>query len=307
MSEAAGSRRPETTGAGIWLVLVSASAYGFNVPFARLAHEAGLAAPVSALLRALVLFALALVYVRLTRTDLSVPRQARLPVFFLGLTTGLLSLGYFGAVVFIPVSLAAIVFFTFPVLILAISVLRGDTRAGPGEWAVFATVFVGLVLVIGPETGGLDWRGVALAALTSLSAVGQFFAAYAVGRHLDARPAVLWSHVVVLPVLGVGLAVSGVEVRPAGAGAWAAAGVVCLAYVVAYTSQVLALRSVAPARAGLYFNVEPVVTVGAAMLLLGERLGPLQILGAAMVLGALVRSSMADRRSAGQALRTTKR
>lgn len=298
MTRAAGAaRRGRGFDPGIALVLLAATAYGFNTPFARLAHEAGLAAPILVVIRATAFLVLAAVVVRLYRVELRVPAAARLPMFVLGLTTTTMSLGYFGAVVFIPVSLAAIIFFTFPILILAVSVVRGDVRATFAVWAVFGIVFFGLVLVIGPEAGDLDWRGIVLAAITSLSGVAQFFAAASLGPHVDARAAVFWSHLLVAPLSLIAVLALGLGIEGAAPAGWGAAGVVCIAYFIAYVSQLLALKRVAPARAGLYFNVEPVVTVMAAMIILGERLTAMQASGAALVLGALVWSGLRERRA----------
>jgi drug/metabolite transporter (DMT)-like permease len=49
----------------------------------------------------------------------------------------------------------------------------------------------------------------------------------------------------------------------------------------------LALHAAGPIRASLIFNLEPVVAIAAAALILGERLAPLQIAGVALVIGAL--------------------
>jgi drug/metabolite transporter (DMT)-like permease len=48
------------------------------------------------------------------------------------------------------------------------------------------------------------------------------------------------------------------------------------------------LRDVAPATASIVSTVEPVVTVGLAMLVFGERLGGVQLAGGALVLGAVI-------------------
>ena len=89
----------------------------------------------------------------------------------LGSSTAILSVTYLASVVFIPVSLAVIIFYTFPILILAITVISGRERAGATRWLIVAGVFTGLILVIGPEFSTLDWRGVALAGISSLCAV----------------------------------------------------------------------------------------------------------------------------------------
>src|SRR3712207_8506373 len=49
-----------------------------------------------------------------------------------------------------------------------------------------------------------------------------------------------------------------------------------------YLSWFYALRLVNPVRLGAIFNVEPLVSIAAAWLLLGERLAPMQLVGAGL-------------------------
>lgn len=65
----------------------------------------------------------------------------------------------------------------------------------------------------------------------------------------------------------------------------AASGV--MYYALAYLLYMTALRNVSAAVAGNYFNVIPLVAVGLAYVFLGETLEPLQIAGAAVILGSV--------------------
>ena len=80
----------------------------------------------------------------------------------------MVSLGYQGSVAFIPVSLAALVFYTFPLLVGAVCG-RGRTRSHDRrQGAALLAAFLGLALALGPEFGALDWRGIALALLAAV-------------------------------------------------------------------------------------------------------------------------------------------
>ena len=95
-------------------------------------------------------------------------------------------IGYMSAVAFIPVSVAVVIFFTFPILIVLLSPLV-DGGGMRGSLLVLAAIaFTGVALVIGPGIGALDWRGVALAGLASISATLQFFRRNAHPCHHDA-------------------------------------------------------------------------------------------------------------------------
>jgi probable blue pigment (indigoidine) exporter len=57
---------------------------------------------------------------------------------------------------------------------------------------------------------------------------------------------------------------------------------------VAFSAWLLSLRIVDPIRVAILFNIEPVVTITAAWIVLGERLGPIQLLGGLLVIAAIV-------------------
>jgi drug/metabolite transporter (DMT)-like permease len=73
---------------------------------------------------------------------------------------------------------------------------------------------------------------------------------------------------------------------------------VVLFYILAYTLWSVAIRWIGPVRTAGMMNLEPVVSVAAAALILGERLEPVQLAGCALVLLALM--LIAHHRSPGR-------
>ena len=65
-------------------------------------------------------------------------------------------------------------------------------------------------------------------------------------------------------------------------------------YMFAGLCEFSAIRWAGPARTALYFNLEPIVTMAAAALLLGESLFSLQYFGASLVIAALALAARAD-------------
>jgi drug/metabolite transporter (DMT)-like permease len=87
-----------------------------------------------------------------------------------------------------------------------------------------------------------------------------------------------------------------------GLGRIGAAGV-CVSYVVAYACWYLALSLVSPVRLAGLFNIEPLVTLFAAWLVLGERLSAVQFVGAALVLASILGMTLSgttERRDEGR-------
>jgi len=62
--------------------------------------------------------------------------------------------------------------------------------------------------------------------------------------------------------------------------------------------QVAALARISAAAAGIAYCIEPVVTAVASVFVLGQTLGPVQIVGGTLVLAAIVANMMLERQPA---------
>lgn len=267
-------------------LVLSAACFGLNVIPTRLAGAAGVGGPDLAAARSLVFFAAIALYALATRAALAVPRGERLTLAGFGVTGALIGVGYLSAVAFVPVGVAVMIFYTYPVLIaLATPFVDGRRLTGAALFA-FVLAGVGLALAVGGQASGLDWRGVALAGLASLAAAAQlFFGSRAPGG--GGFVTMFWSQVVMIPILlGTALAVG-----PAPLDAWArapgAAAMVVMFYLGAFVLQVVGMRSSSAAAAGVIYCLEPIVAIAGAAAFLGERLSLAQYLGAALVLAGV--------------------
>jgi len=274
--------------AGFVLALGAASCYGVHISLAALAYGGGANAGAVILLRMSVTAAAMALAVLWMRRSFRVPSEVRLRLF--GATLGVfgVTIGLLCSILFIPVSLMTVIFYTYPLMVAAITPAIGGGAPTRAQMVAFPLAFLGLFLALGPEAGGLDWHGVAFAVLAAVSSTWLFLisprllAAYDVfgvsfyvtlGCALLVLPA--------LPLLG-GLAL------PATDQGWAGLLGVAILFVSATGLHFAALRRTSPVLAALAFNMEPVTTIAGATVLLGERLGLGQLGGVALVLGALV-------------------
>ena len=286
------------TGLGIVCALAAAALYGLIPNFSRAAFENGVP-PVETTFFRTSIIAIAFAVLAILRGESFVLPRAALGSFATqAFATLVISVGYLAAGQFIPVGLAVIVFFSFPMIILLASPLIEGRRPGLLRIGISLFAFAGLAVAIGPSLDGLDWRGILLAAAAAGGAVLQFFSGRAISRHLT--PTVFGSlvHLAIWPAtLLVALSVSGGTLRflPGGTvTTWGYGFMVALAgiYTLAYLVQMLSLRFAPASTVAPFFNLEPVVTTGVAALLLGERLAVNQYAGGGMVLAALLSSSL---------------
>ena len=82
------------------------------------------------------------------KLDLWIPKEVRVYVIIMAIATALINLCYVGSINFISVFLAAIIFFTFPIQILLVSIIRGSQNIRTSDIIIFSVVFIGLILLL---------------------------------------------------------------------------------------------------------------------------------------------------------------
>ncbi len=152
--------------------------------------------------------------------------------------------------------------------------------------ACVAAATVGTLLTVGPVQSG-QVVGVLLGLGAALS-----YAVYVVGSsQVAAGAGPLGTAAVVMGACAVVYDVAALTTRaavPHSAPGWLALlGVALIGTVVAVSAFFAALTRLGPSDTAVVSTVEPVVSIGVAALVLGERLSPLQVAGGVLVLAAV--------------------
>lgn len=200
-----------------------------------------------------------------------------------GLALGLMNFAFYGALGHLPIGVTVTIEFVGPLTLAAVLSRR------PRDLLAVGVAGVGVVLIsraLSIPLGELQGTGILLALLA-----GVCWAGYIVfsGRTGAAFPqleglalAMVVATVVILPF---GL----LDVARHGTGAWDAEvllkglGIAVLSSVLPYSLELFALRRLAPAVFGILLSLEPAVAALAGLLVLDQRLDPVQLLGMALV------------------------
>jgi len=283
---------------GVALCLASAVGFGAMAIFAKEAYAGGASIATLLAIRFTLAAAVlwALVFPRRSRsrlTDLSPQgrRASRVAGPALGVLYAVEACVWFYALPRIDVALAELLLYAYPALVVVGAALLGRERLTRGRIQALALSSIGtaLVLVAG-EMSAVDLLGVA-GALTSscLYAVYVLISDRVVA---DRDPLIVSAQVVTgaaLCFLGYGLTTGSIDLALS-AEAWVATlSLSLLSTVVPILAFLKGMQLVGVGTATLLSTAEPVVTVGLAMAVLGERLAPVQLLGGALVLAALAR------------------
>ncbi|HKW69109.1 MAG TPA: DMT family transporter [Candidatus Dormibacteraeota bacterium] len=272
------------------MVLVSATAFGTNAIFAKLAYRAGLSTTQTLAFRfvlaALGMWGLALV---LGQNPLRFPRRSLLALLGLGaIVYTAQSLSYFLALRTLPASLVVLIVYIYPSLVVAAGWLF--MRRPVSLWHIvgLASSFIGLVLLVGGAKVQLS-AGLVFAIAAPVFYTGYILLSENVMNHVPAvgASAVIMSGAgAAFCVIG---ALQGQLALPASAAGWAVvAGLALIPTMIAISLFLAGLPRVGAARASLLSTWEPVVTVLLAVSLLGDRFTLPQALGGLLVLVAVI-------------------
>lgn len=283
---------------GFAAALTAATAYGANIVGARLASDSGIAAPLLVFYRVLLMAVLVGLLALVWRQRLRVADGEWPVMLLLILTTGGMGIFYLSSVAFIPVTVAAVIFYTYPVMIVLAAPFAAGERLSPLHLLVAFVAFLGIVAVVGPSFDNLDWRGLAFAMGGAVLTVLQFFAANRAVR----TSTMTKIFVIQLGIVPIALAVAAMTGTVAGpeiaARAPFAVALATLGYIIGFAGQMLALKHLRASLASLLFCLEPVVAALVSAALLGERLTILQYAGGALVLAAVTVTVLARERRA---------
>lgn len=270
---------------GVGLALGSAASFGVMPVLAKVVYDDG-ADPIGVLAVRFALAAVVLLVIARLRGE-RLPRGRTLAVLLAlgGIGYVGMSLFYFFALERISAGLTSLLLYFYPALVVVIGGLVLRDRPRPLELGCVAVATAGTVLTIGPVQGG-QTLGVLLGLGSAL-----VYATYILvsSRVHGVRPFAMSATVLLAGAVVMGaLAAATRPQLPTAAGAWAAlAGVALVGGVLAVTAFFAALALLGPADTAVVSTVEPVVSITVAAVVLGERLGPVQVLGGVIVLLAV--------------------
>jgi len=141
--------------------------------------------------------------------------------------------------------------------------------------------------MLGLSDISLDPRGVGLALMAAFSATGQLILVPRISAEVGTMPVVAFATAVIAAVLFAVFLMDG-GALPTGVTGWSSLGVMAIAHVAGVYLLFKALLYLGPTRTAIANNLEPLVSITAAALILGQFLGPMQALGGALILGAVI-------------------
>ena len=271
-------------------MLISATAFGTNAIFAKLAYRAGLGTTQTLAFRfvlvAVGMWVLALV---LHQNPLRFERKSLAALLGLGaIVYTAQSLTYFTALQTLPASLCVLIVYIYPSLVVLAAWLFLRRPVSSLHLVALAGSFAGLVLLVGGAELRVGWG-----LLFAIAAPVIYTAYILLSESVMSRVPAVGASAVIMSGAGAAFAVialfQGELHAPASGDGWLV--VLALALVptmIAISTFLAGLPRIGAARASLLSTWEPVVTVILAVMIFSDRFSVLQALGGVLILGAVV-------------------
>jgi drug/metabolite transporter (DMT)-like permease len=296
---------------GVALAAASACGYGSGALFAKSVYGAGIDWLALLFWRFLIGGALVWAWTLLFRDNRAalraLPRRRILALLGLGAFFAGNAATYYASLHFVSASLAALIVYIYPALVAVLSIRWGHGLHGRRPWAALALVTFGVVLTIGGIETRADPLGlvlivaspiiysvyIILAARLAGERRGETADSRTGGAGAETRPSVASALMIsgTFAIVAIVAVAAGEPILPGQvpAGAWfGLIGIAVFSTALAVSAFYAATARIGAAQTALVSTVEPVWTITLATLFFDERLGPLQLLGGALVIGGVI-------------------
>jgi drug/metabolite transporter (DMT)-like permease len=286
------------SGTAFATLLLIALMMGANHVAARIAFNNGVDVATAVVFRSVVtaVVIVALLAMQGARVRFSARHKRMLPV--IGLLIGVQSLCLYSAVARLPVALALLAFNTYPIWTAFWARVVYRQRPERAMLVAMPVILLGLALaldVFGAASGlgaSAQWARIGAGVAFALAAAGTFGLALVVTQHEAAdvdgrvRTATTMTIAGLVALATVGLQ-GGFHLPTAQAGWWGLATLTFL-YGTAFTIMFTVLPRLGVVGNSAIMNVEPVFALVLGWLILGQSIAPVQVVGALIVVGAVM-------------------
>lgn len=215
----------------------------------------------------------------------------------LGFVTVVYSWALLAAIEAMPVALAVLIFFLFPLITSFMVAVFGWERLRLPTVAAAVVAFLGLALSLGVGIRALEPLGIIFAAVSALGLAVVSVVSSRVIRTGDARRVTLYiASTAALTFLAITL-VRGEFALPNTEAAWWGFVLNNFTFAAAIIGYFACIRLIGPVKTTLYSYIEPLAAMAAAFVLLDQSMQPAQLIGMLIVIAALVAAGLANMRS----------
>ena len=278
----------KSSGVGSAVAFASAIVFATGITLVAAIYQDGANVHAVNLTRVLTLASVMAITLAIARVSPALPLRTALRCVLIGVLFCAEIYGLLSSVKYIPVGLAMLIMYTYPLMIAVVGWLTGAEPFTLDRLFATLAAFAGLALALHAPHADIDWRGVAWAVFTAVVFSAVLIVSGRTMRGVDRRILMLYLTSTAVVIVGVvSLALVPLE-WPRTDHGWTLLAVSTGLYVLATTLLFTAVKMIGPMRTAIIDNSAPIWAIVLGALLLGERLSAVQLFGGALVLGAVL-------------------
>ena len=273
---------------GTALVILSTISIAIVPSFAKLAYNGGSNTLTVITARSILTVVVTWLVIISLQQTVRIDRKPLLISLGTGVCYAIMLYGFLGAVAFIPINTVILIFFIHPILVGLLAARLGDETMSKKMVVALVVAFAGLGLAVGFSFDSLNLRGIGLAALAMITCV---FVIIGNGRAVQQAGGLV---VVFYMMLSAAITLAllflffGTIELPTTASGWLGFTGVAIGSTIGTLAFFCAVPMIGTVRSTMISNLEPLLGIVLAVLILGEKISMLQIGGVAMVLASIV-------------------
>ena len=270
------------------MVVLSTVAIAIVPTFAKLAYDGGSNTLTVITARSILSVALTWLLMASIGKTIRIDRKPMLLSLGTGFFYAIMLYGFLGAVAFIPVNAVILIFYIHPLLVGFVAAWLGDEAVSMKMAAALVSAFAGLGVAIGFSLGNLNLPGIALAILATVTGAIVIIGNGRAVKSAGGLAVVFYMMLSAAITLALLFTMFGTLALPSTTSGWVGFGGVAIGSTVGTLAFFCAVPILGAVRATMLTNIEPLLGIGFAMLILGERVSLVQGVGIAIVLISIV-------------------
>lgn len=272
---------------GILSAFTAASFFGLIPTLTKIAYIYGTSPEIAIMLRYLLAVTIILIPLISINKNIKLIKKHFIKLFAISIGSIFLTTGLLISVIYIPVSLVALIFYTYPLMVVIFTFMLGK-KLNLFQIGGFILAFIGLGLALGPSFKSLNIIGILLAFLAAFGAsivlivneyLAKHFHAIFINAFVNIVCLLFFSFIILFnfeinfsfPQIG-----------------WIYLIIAALCYCIAFYVQLIAVKNIGSSKTSLLLYLEPLVAIVSAVILLKESLSATQIIGTSIVILAII-------------------
>lgn len=273
---------------GVLLSLSGAIFFALSLVSARWSYDHGTNTQTIMLIRFACVMFMMLAWNKRKKISINLPAKDIIKSSSLGIFYFIGIGSYLSSVAYMPAGLAVLILYTFPILVILITTIVEKHKPGFIQFIALIIAFIGLFIALDVNAENTKPIGIFFAATAAVGVTINMIGSAKILKRMKFSQFSLYQATMVTAISAMLIAFTGGLALPNSPKGWVLFMVMLISFFIAYFSVYVSLKLIGAIRTSTIMNLEPVMTIVFAYLLLEEQMTVNKIIGGMIVLSAIL-------------------